>query len=107
MWSLPLSAAKPIGEFCNVAISVSSPASRLPNCRFVVGGAGPGFLLRFAIVVAGQFLDRGAEDRRQHRRVRRQERPHRGFGQGLSHRTHHMPIQFQNQRDGAADQQNL
>jgi hypothetical protein len=33
---------------------------------FVVGGAGPGFLLRFAVVVAGQFLDRGNEDRRQH-----------------------------------------
>ena len=32
MWSAPFSEAKPTGEFCSVAISVSSPARRLPNC---------------------------------------------------------------------------
>ena len=37
-------------------------------------------LLRFAVVVAGQFLDRGDEDRRQHGHIRRQIRPQPGLG---------------------------
>src|SRR3981081_27144 len=31
MWSAPFSEANPTGEFCSVAISVNSEASRLPN----------------------------------------------------------------------------
>ena len=41
----------------------------------VVGDGSPGFLLRLAVVVAGQLLDRGGEDRGQHGDVRGQERP--------------------------------
>src|SRR5467141_2566074 len=58
----------------------------LAELLFVIGGAGPGLLLRFAVVVTGQFLDGGNEDCRQHGRIRREERPQSWFGQGLSHR---------------------
>src|SRR5205085_10133627 len=52
---------------------------------FVVDGSGPGFLLRFAVVIARQFQDGRGKDRRQNRRIRREERPQRRFGQRLSH----------------------
>src|SRR5581483_6784871 len=52
----------------------------------ILGGGGPGLLLRLAVVVAGQLRDRGAEDFGQNRRVGRQERPQRQFGMRL--RTH-------------------
>src|SRR5205085_1720693 len=52
---------------------------------FVVDGSGPGFLLRFAVIVTGQFQDGRSKDRRQYRRIRREERPQRRFGQRLSH----------------------
>src|SRR6266566_8089189 len=55
------------------------------ECRLVVGGAGPSLLLRFAVVVAGQLLDRRDEDRGENRRIGREVRPQRGFWQCLSH----------------------
>ena len=76
--------------------------------RFLVlGRRRPGFLLRFAVVVAGQPFDRGNEDRRQHRNVRRQKRPQAGFGQCLSHRRYHNPYSFGRQRNRAGDQRDL
>ena len=103
MWSAPLSEAKPTGEFCSVAISVSSAGEPLAELLLVVGGAGPGFLLRLAVVVAGQLLDAGGEDRRQHGRIRREKRPQRGFGQRLSHRTQNTPNSFRTSSDRAGD----
>ncbi|OIQ82303.1 hypothetical protein GALL_359230 [mine drainage metagenome] len=44
--------------------------------------------------IAGQPLDAGREDRRQHRGVPGQEWPQRGFGQRLSHRLHQKPYSF-------------
>src|SRR5207302_11160482 len=52
---------------------------------FVVDGSGPGFLLRFAVIIAGQFQHGRSKDRGQNRRIRREERPQRRFGQRLSH----------------------
>ena len=71
MWSGPLSEAKPTGAFCIVAIRVNS---RPASCRIVPRRRPPppGFLLRLAVIVAGQFLDGGDEDRRQDGRIRRQ-----------------------------------
>ena len=77
-----------------VAINVNWPAKPLAERLFILGSRGPGFLLRFAIIVAGQLLDAGNENRRQHGRIRRQHRPQRGFGQGLSHLVYHMPKSF-------------
>ena len=51
----------------------------------VVGGAGPGLLLGLAVIIASQLLDRGREDRRQHRRIRGEEWPQGRFWQRLSH----------------------
>ena len=44
----------------------------LAELFLVVGRRRPGFLLRLAVIFAGQFLDGGNEDRRQDRRIRRQ-----------------------------------
>ncbi len=66
----------------------------LAELLFVIGGAGPRLLLRFAVVLAGQFLDAGCEDRRQHGRILRKERPQSRFGQRLSHHAHQAPITF-------------
>ncbi len=57
----------------------------LAELLFVIGRAGPGLLLRFAVILAGQLLDRGNEDRRQDRRIGREKRPQSGFWQRLSH----------------------
>ena len=84
MWSAPFSAAKPTGEFCSVAISVSSLASRRPNASSSSATqarppAAP------AVVVAGQLLDRSCEDRRQHGRSAARTAA-AGVGLRLSHR---------------------
>src|ERR1700682_3445799 len=63
-----------------------SAGETLAELFLVVGGAGPGLLLRFAVVVAGQFLDACCEDRRQYGRVFAKEWPQGGFWQSLSHR---------------------
>ena len=47
---------------------------------FPLSKRGPGFLLRLAVIVAGQLLDRGNKDRRQHGRVLGKKRPQAGFG---------------------------
>ena len=81
MRSLPSSETKPTGAPASVATSVSSPAKLRGERLLVVGGRGPGLLLRLAVVVAGQLLDAGAEDLGEQRRVRRQERTQaRSFG---------------------------
>src|ERR1700722_15835097 len=63
----------------------------LAETLLVLGGAGPCRLLGFAVIVAGQLLDAGGEDRREYGRIRRQERPQRGFWQSLSHLTGPFP----------------
>ena len=55
-------------------------AELLAESCLVIGGGGPGFLLRLAVVLVGQILDAVAEDFAQQRRVRRQKRPQREFG---------------------------
>jgi len=57
----------------------------LAELLFVVSGAGPRLLLRLAVVVAGQFLDGGDKDRRQHGHILAEERSQRGFRHCLSH----------------------
>src|SRR5689334_15525545 len=52
----------------------------------VIGNRGPRLLLLGVVVVTGQFLDRRGEDRREHGRVRRQERPQRRGRGGRTHR---------------------
>ena len=49
----------------------------LAEFLLVVGGRRPRPLLRRAVIVGGQLLDAGAENLRQVRHVRRQQRPHR------------------------------
>jgi hypothetical protein len=64
---LSFSDAKPTGEL-------------LAETFLVVGDRDPCLLLRLAIIVAGQLLDAGDEDRRQHRRVGGKKRSQGRFG---------------------------
>jgi len=57
----------------------------LAELLLVIGGAGPGLLLGFAVILIRQLLDRSHEDRRQHRRIRREIRPQGRFWKCLSH----------------------
>ena len=57
----------------------------------VLGSLRPGCLLRLAVIVAGQLLDGGNEDRRQHRRVRGEIRPQRRLWAAPVPSRHHMP----------------
>ena len=77
--SAPLSDAKPTGDQRQLA------GEAVGEFLLVGGGSGPGLLLAFTIVVAGQLLDAGAEDFRQHRRIGRQERPQRQIGVRARH----------------------
>ena len=51
----------------------------------VVGLRRPGLLLRDVVILSREFLDAGAKDFRQHRRIVRQERPHRHARVGGGH----------------------
>ena len=76
----PASEAKPTGEPSSVATSVNWLAELLAEGGLVIGGGGPGLLLRRGVVLGGQVLDAVAEDFAQQRRVGRQERPQRQLG---------------------------
>ena len=71
--SAPSSEMKPTGEPSMVAISVRCLPSRSANASRSSAADGPGLLLRRVVVVLGQFLDAGAEDLGQQRRVLRQD----------------------------------
>jgi hypothetical protein len=102
IWSAPFSEAKPTGEFWMVAISVSCPASFLPNASSS-SAARPGFLLRLAVIVAGQLLDRGNEDRRQHRTSAGRNGRKPGLGNACPIASKHSE-QSQGQHDRGNDQ---
>src|SRR5262249_25709873 len=76
----PLAAGKR-GKADGRAVDGTQQSYRLGEPRgegcLVVGRRRPGLLLRRAVIVAGELRDAGAEDFRQQRRVRRQERPQR------------------------------
>ena len=59
----------------------------LPKSLLVVGRRGPGLALAFLVIVGGQFLDAGAEDLGEQRRVGDQERPQR---EGRMRAGHHV-----------------
>ena len=58
--------SRPASRPC-VATSVSCAAEPLAEGGLVIGGGGPGLLLRLGVIVAGQLLDAGAEDFREQR----------------------------------------
>src|SRR5665811_863543 len=60
-------------------------AEPLAEGGLVIGGGGPGLLLRLAVVIGGQLLDAGAEDFAQQRGVDREIRPQRQLGVRLRH----------------------
>jgi len=84
---VPFSEANPNRRILQRSDQRELGGEALAELLFVIGGARPGLLLRFAVVVAGQLLDACDEDRRQHRRIRCEEGPQSGLWQCLSHYT--------------------
>ena len=90
--SVPLSDAKPTGEPSSVAISVSCSDEPLAEGGFVVGRRGPGLASAHRCNRPRvKLLDAGAEDFREQRHVRRQERAQRRSWDGAAPSSRDLP----------------